>query len=71
MILKRLISHLVIQNEDVVILDMEAGLEHLGRGTTSFMESFIVVVEPVHAAYRRIKRSESWRRNWAYRKSAL
>lgn len=45
-ILKRLISHLVIQNEDVVIMDMEAGLEHLGRGTTSFMDRFIVVVEP-------------------------
>lgn len=45
-ILKQLISHLVIQNEDVVIMDMEAGLEHLGRGTTSFMDRFIVVVEP-------------------------
>ena len=45
-ILKRLISHLVLQRDDVVILDMEAGLEHLGRGTTSFMDRFIVVVEP-------------------------
>ena len=45
-ILKQLISHLVIQNQDVVIMDMEAGLEHLGRGTTSFMDRFIVVVEP-------------------------
>ncbi len=45
-ILKQLITHLVIQNEDVVIMDMEAGLEHLGRGTTSFMDRFIVVVEP-------------------------
>ncbi len=45
-ILKRLISHLVIRSNDVVIMDMEAGLEHLGRGTTSFMDSFIVVVEP-------------------------
>ncbi len=44
--LKRLISHLVIQNEDVVIMDMEAGLEHLGRGTASNMEQFIVVIEP-------------------------
>ncbi len=45
-IIKRLISHLVISSDDVVIMDMEAGLEHLGRGTTSFMDSFIVVVEP-------------------------
>lgn len=44
--LKRLISHLIIQNEDVVIMDMEAGLEHLGRGTAGNMEQFIVVIEP-------------------------
>lgn len=45
-ILKRLISHLLIQDDDVVIMDMEAGLEHLGRGTTSCMDQFIVVIEP-------------------------
>jgi CO dehydrogenase maturation factor len=32
-LLKRLINHLVLQNDDVVIMDMEAGIEHLGRGT--------------------------------------
>ena len=45
-LIKRLLSHLVISREEVVILDMEAGLEHLARGTTSFMDRFIVVVEP-------------------------
>jgi CO dehydrogenase maturation factor len=44
--LKQVISHLILRREDVVILDMEAGLEHLGRGTTDIMEQFIVVVEP-------------------------
>jgi CO dehydrogenase maturation factor len=45
-ILKRLISHLVISRDEVVIMDMEAGLEHLGRGTAEMMDSFIVVIEP-------------------------
>jgi len=45
-ILKRVISHLLLQDDDVVVMDMEAGLEHLGRGTTDFMDKFIVVVEP-------------------------
>lgn len=45
-VLKRVISHLIVQREDVVIMDMEAGLEHLGRGTTDMMDQFIVVVEP-------------------------
>ncbi len=44
--LKRILSHLIIGREDVVIMDMEAGLEHLARGTTDFMDQFIVVIEP-------------------------
>ena len=44
-ILKRLISHLVLHSDDVVIMDMEAGLEHLGRGTAQDMEQFVVVIE--------------------------
>ena len=45
-ILKRLLSHLIVQRDDVVIMDMEAGLEHLSRGTTDMVDQFIVVVEP-------------------------
>ena len=44
--LKRVINNLVIHRDDVVIMDMEAGLEHLGRGTASMMDQFIVVIEP-------------------------
>jgi len=45
-VLKRVISNLVVQRDEIVILDMEAGLEHLGRGTADFVDRFIVVVEP-------------------------
>ena len=44
--LRRIISHLMLRSKDVVIMDMEAGLEHLGRGTAANMDQFIVVVEP-------------------------
>ena len=44
--LRRLIHHLVLQRDEVVIMDMEAGIEHLTRGTTSGVNAFIVVVEP-------------------------
>ena len=44
--LKRIINNLVLRREDVVILDMEAGLEHLGRGTTEGVDAFVVVIEP-------------------------
>ncbi len=45
-LLKNLLSHLFIQRDETVIVDMEAGLEHLGRGSTGYVDAFIVVVEP-------------------------
>lgn len=57
--LKRIISHLVLRSDDVVILDMEAGLEHLARGTTAGMDQFVVVIEPGARSvqtYRNVKR---------------
>ena len=45
-LLQALISHLILQRKDVVILDMEAGIEHLTRGTAKGIDKLIVVVEP-------------------------
>ena len=44
--LKAILSALTYRKDDVVIMDMEAGLEHLGRGTAANMDQFIVVIEP-------------------------
>ena len=45
-LLKALLTHLLIARNEVVILDMEAGIEHLGRGTAKAVDKLIVVVEP-------------------------
>lgn len=45
-LLKSLLRHLIVKRDEAVILDMEAGLEHLGRGSTAGMDALIVVVEP-------------------------
>ncbi len=45
-LLKALMSHLLVARNEVVILDMEAGIEHLGRGTAGAVDKLIVVVEP-------------------------
>lgn len=45
-LLKYLLRHLFLQRDESIILDMEAGLEHLGRGSTRGIDAFIVVVEP-------------------------
>ncbi len=45
-LLKALISHLLLARNDVIIMDMEAGIEHLGRATAGAVDKLIVVVEP-------------------------
>jgi len=45
-LLKNLVTHLLLQRSEVIILDMEAGIEHLGRGTAGAVDAMIVVVEP-------------------------
>jgi CO dehydrogenase maturation factor len=58
-LLKRLCSHLILQNKDVVVMDMEAGIEHLGRGTAEGVDAFVVVVEPGERSlqtYRKVKK---------------
>lgn len=57
--LKAILSSLTYRKGDVVIMDMEAGLEHLGRGTAANMDQFIVVIEPGARSvqtYRNVKR---------------
>ena len=60
--LKAILSALTYRKEDVVVMDMEAGLEHLGRGTAGSMDQFIVVIEPGSRSvqtYRNVKRLAS------------
>jgi len=57
--LKALLGHLILERREIVILDMEAGIEHLGRGTARGVDKMIIVVEPgtrsIETAFR-IKR---------------
>jgi len=45
-LLKALVMHIVLGRDEVVVLDMEAGIEHLGRATATAVDKLIVVVEP-------------------------
>ena len=44
--LKTLMTHLLFRKDDVLMLDMYAGVEHLGRATVDFVDAMIIVVEP-------------------------
>lgn len=45
-VLKALMNHLVLFRDDIVIMDMEAGVEHLGRATSASVDALVVVVNP-------------------------
>ncbi len=45
-LLKSLLAHLVLDRGDYVIVDLEAGVEHLGRGTVQGVDGLVVVSEP-------------------------
>jgi CO dehydrogenase maturation factor len=45
-LLRALMTHIVLTRDEVVVMDMEAGIEHLGRATASAVDRLIVVVEP-------------------------
>ena len=51
-LLKSLVSHLVFRTSDIVIMDMDAGVEHLGRGTAKAVDAFIIVVEPGQRSFQ-------------------
>lgn len=45
-LLKALVTHLLLYSDEMLILDMEAGVEHLGRATAQAVDAFLVVLEP-------------------------
>jgi CO dehydrogenase maturation factor len=45
-LISALIRHITLQRKDLVIADMEAGLEHLGRATVKGFDVLICIVEP-------------------------
>jgi len=45
-LLRALVMHIVLRRDEVVVMDMEAGIEHLGRATAKAVDKLVVVVEP-------------------------
>ena len=53
--LRALTQHLLLGMREALILDMEAGIEHLGRATADCVDAFIVIVEPGQRSIRTLK----------------
>ena len=57
--LKTLFTHLLFRKDDVLLLDMYAGVEHLGRSTVDFVDAMIIVVEPTRRSLGTAKQIKS------------
>ncbi|MFZ5763873.1 MAG: AAA family ATPase [Thermodesulfobacteriota bacterium] len=51
-VLKRMLTKLLLSPDEVVLLDMEAGVEHLGRGTIATVDHLLIVVIPSQSGIR-------------------
>lgn len=51
-VLRRMLTKLLLSKDQVVLLDMEAGVEHLGRGTIAGIDQLLIVVIPSKSSIR-------------------
>lgn len=51
-ILEQFVDHLTLKDEEIALLDMEAGVEHFGRGTDNHVDAVLMVVDPSYESLR-------------------
>ncbi len=51
-VLKKMLKKMLLAPNEVVLLDMEAGVEHLGRGTVAGVDHLLIVVIPSRSSIR-------------------
>jgi len=44
-VVKALLHHLLVKRDEVVVMDLEAGIEHMGRGTAEHVETMLIVTD--------------------------
>jgi CO dehydrogenase maturation factor len=67
-LLREVLNHLMLRSQEDVVVDMEAGIEHLGRGTAEGVDTMLVVVEPGWASLQTAARVAELGRDLGIRK---
>jgi len=55
-LVRTLLRHLLVRRKEAVVADMEAGTEHLARGTAKYVSAMLAVVEPSAKALETARR---------------
>ncbi len=45
-VVRAMLHHLLVKRDEAVVMDMEAGIEHMGRGTAEHVEKMLIVTDP-------------------------
>jgi len=69
--LRAILRHAIFKEKDVLLLDMEAGIEHLGRGTAKGVDLMVAVVEPGRRSVETLKRIDKLARDIGIEKLAV
>jgi len=70
-LLREVLNHLMLRGEEHVVVDMEAGIEHLGRGTAEGVDEMLVVVEPGWASLVTAQRVAALARDLGIRRTRV
>jgi CO dehydrogenase maturation factor len=44
-VVRELLRHMIVDRDEIVVVDMEAGVEHMGRGTASQVDIMLIVAD--------------------------
>jgi len=44
-VIRELLRHLILERDEVVVMDMEAGVEHMGRGTAKHVDTMLIIAD--------------------------
>ncbi|MFP4393080.1 MAG: ArsA-related P-loop ATPase [Desulfohalobiaceae bacterium] len=70
-LLKALLAHLIVRTSQWLLVDLEAGVEHLGRGTISSVDGLLVVAEPSLRSLQTASQISSLARDLGLQRQAL
>ncbi|MFQ5758669.1 MAG: AAA family ATPase [Candidatus Bathyarchaeia archaeon] len=55
-VIRALLRHLLVARDEAVVMDMEAGVEHMGRGTARHVDTMLIVADPGMKSLQTAKR---------------
>jgi CO dehydrogenase maturation factor len=44
-VIRALLRHLIVERDEAVVVDMEAGVEHMGRGTAGHVDTMLIIAD--------------------------